>query len=98
MPYDFGRFHWECKGFACGDEVVFLDTPTTHKLGLVKKIKGHVPPGKNGNVCIEIDGNQIWIYGSQVMPSKEAAEKQIKFNIKTNQHNYSGLGQPLASK
>lgn len=76
--------YWTIKTANAGDYVIFLDTPTSYKNGTVRKIKGSAPAGEAGNVQIELDdGSHVWVKGSMIMPSLEAAEKQINYNRKT---------------
>jgi hypothetical protein len=75
---------WKIDKFKNGDNVVFLDTPTTYKHGVILKVKGGCPEGESsGNVLIETDDGRFWVYGSKIMDSVESAEKQIKFNLKS---------------
>jgi len=76
-----GKF-WKLDKVNSGDEIVFLDTLVSYQHGIVRKIRGSIPVGESGNVLVELeDGSKIWILGSKIMASVEAAESQISYNL-----------------
>lgn len=84
------------NGTSIGDEVIFLDTPTSYKRGVVLKIKGLCPPGEVGNVLIAVEGSEHWILGGKIVRSVEAAEKQIAYNKKHDDTRIKNRGRTMS--